>query len=1105
MNNDLGRIVDALPGLVWTAHPDGSVEFLNTRWLEYTGLSLADASRLSWHSTIHPDDVAGLLTAWESICAAGKPGEMEARLRRHDGQYRWFLFRASPAVSALGEVTRWYGINTDIEESRAAEEAKFAIEKQFRLIVDGLPALVTLMNPAGELEFANRHVLEYFGATLDALKALPTGSLFHPDERENALEAWRTSLQTRTAYEFEARQRCADGIYHWFHMRGFPLQDLEGRIVLWYLLQTDIDEQKQAEALLTGEKRLMEMVAVGQPLPSVLNELCLLVQELCTSCSCSSILLLDPDTQKLWHAASPSVPKAYTESIDGFTIGPDVSSCGTAAFHGSQVVASDIAVDPRWASFRAVALDNGLRACWSTPIFSRQNRVLGTFAMFSSQPGEPSPRDQGVIAQVTHLASIAIERERSQTSLERAFEELRASASRLRTIIDAIPTIAWHTSADGSGEFLNQRWHDYAGIAVDTARAGAAQSIIHPQDEKAWAETWKRSLSTEKSGEVEVRMRRYDGAYRWHLSRFEPFRDESGQITSWYGVDADIDDAKRAEALLAGEKQLLELVASGQPLAGILAALCTLVEGMIEGSFCSVVLVDPAGTHLERGAAPSLPPSFIDSLIGRPINTDSGPCAMAAYLNEQIISADFATETRWSDYHWVPMALTHGLRACWSTPIPSTTGKPLGVFAIYYEAPRTPTDPEQSLIAQIMHIASIAIDRAQNMAALIRSEAFLTKAQRLSSSGSFSWRVATDELMFSEEYYRIFGLDPAQPATVATLMSRVHAEDVPSLSAMIERARKEGASFDFEHRLVMPDGAVKYIYTVAHRTFDPDGEAVYIGAAQDVTRRRLTEDALGKVRSELARVARVTSLGALTASIAHEVNQPLFGITTNASTCVRMLGGDPPNLEGAREMARRIIRDGNRASEVITRLRAMFVKRDPVAESVDLNEATKEVVALSIGELQRAQVILHTDLDDGLPLVTGDRVQLQQVILNLCLNAADAMSSVEDRPRQLVIRTEREGEDHVRLSVEDSGVGFEPERAETLFDAFYTTKRGGMGIGLSVSRSIIEGHGGRLWASPKTGPGASFTFSIPFDLGSAASATSHRAHRSASGPVSRNA
>jgi len=222
----------------------------------------------------------------------------------------------------------------------------------------------------------------------------------------------------------------------------------------------------------------------------------------------------------------------------------------------------------------------------------------------------------------------------------------------------------------------------------------------------------------------------------------------------------------------------------------------------------------------------------------------------------------------------------------------------------------------------------------------------------------------------------------------------------------------------------------------------------------------------------------VMSLGTLTASIAHELNQPLSGIVTNASTCMRMLATDPPNVEGARETVRRTIRDGNRASEMITRLRALYSKKDPLPESMDLNEATREVIALSLSELQKNRVILRLELADDLPLVTGDRVQLPQVILNLLLNASDAMSAVEDRPRQLVVRTEREG-DHARLTVQDLGVGIEPQDVEKLFEPFYTTKSGGMGIGLSVSRSIIESHQGRLWATLNDGPGATFSFSIP--------------------------
>jgi signal transduction histidine kinase len=217
----------------------------------------------------------------------------------------------------------------------------------------------------------------------------------------------------------------------------------------------------------------------------------------------------------------------------------------------------------------------------------------------------------------------------------------------------------------------------------------------------------------------------------------------------------------------------------------------------------------------------------------------------------------------------------------------------------------------------------------------------------------------------------------------------------------------------------------------------------------------------------------------LTASIAHEVNQPLSGIITNAGTCLRMLDAAPPDIDGARETARRTIRDGNRASDVITRLRALFGKRAFTIEPLDLNEAAREVIALSSNDLQRNRVILQSELAEGLPNVTGDRVQLQQVILNLVRNASEAMVDVHDRPRYLLIKTEGEDSSRVCLSVRDAGVGLTPENMESVFNAFYTTKRGGMGIGLFVSRSIIERHQGRLWAEPNDGPGATFAFFVP--------------------------
>ncbi len=370
-------------------------------------------------------------------------------------------------------------------------------------------------------------------------------------------------------------------------------------------------------------------------------------------------------------------------------------------------------------------------------------------------------------------------------------------------------------------------------------------------------------------------------------------------------------------------------------------------------------------------------------------------------------------------------------------------------------------------------------ERKQAEEELRRSEAVLAQGQHLSRIGSFFWRVATDEITWSEELYRIFEIDRGLSMTLELIGTRVHPDDIPLLHDMVRRANAAVDAFEYEHRLLMPDQSIKYLHLMAHRSHDKDGRLEYVGVVQDVTQRRLSEEALSKARSELAHVARVTSLGVLTASIAHEVNQPLAGIVTNASTCLRMLAADPPNVEGARETARRTIRDGNRASEVVTRLRALFSKKDGPVEEFDVNEATREVVALSSSELQRNRVISRLELADALPFVTGDRVQLQQVILNLVLNASDAMSTVDNRPRHLVIRTERYEGDSVLLSIHDTGIGLAPASMDKLFDAFYTTKSEGMGIGLSVSRSIIESHRGRLWASSHEGPGATFSFCIP--------------------------
>src|SRR6266576_5175808 len=533
-------------------------------------------------------------------------------------------------------------------------------------------------------------------------------------------------------------------------------------------------------------------------------------------------------------------------------------------------------------------------------------------------------------------------------------------------------------------------------------------------------------------------------------------------------------------ALFSGESVLniLKLIFAGAPLSEVLTIIAQLVEAQGKGMFCTIWLLDKEGGYVHCATAPSLP-GFITQWGRTPVGPDGACCGTAVYRREPVYSTDILSDPLWDSYRH--LVAPYGVRAVWARPLFSSEGKALGTFAILYRKVGSPSATDLQLIENASHIAGIAIERHINETELRRSEAFLAEAQRLSSTGSFGWRVETGEITWSEELYRIFEFDRSVPVTLELIGSRVHPEDIPMLNDMIDRARGSGSDFEYEHRLQMSNHSVKYLHLVGHGRRDRDGRLVYIGAAQDVTEHRLSEETLGKVRSELAHMARVTSLGALTASIAHEVNQPLSGIVTNASTCLRMLAADPPNVDGARETVRRTIRDGQRAADVMARLRALFTKKTTTTGSIDLNEATREVVALSMSELQSQRVALRLELADDLPPVKGDRVQLQQVILNLLLNASDAMSTVEDRPRELLIATSSNGAD-VHVSVRDTGIGFDAGDPDRLFDAFYTTKSSGMGIGLSVSRSIMELHGGRLLATRNRGPGATFSFSIPREV-----------------------
>ena len=699
--------------------------------------------------------------------------------------------------------------------------------------------------------------------------------------------------------------------------------------------------------------------------------------------------------------------------------------------------------------------------------------------------------DQRVAQRTRELAEVNAALNDEIAERRRTEEALRESERNLRSVIDGIPGLVATLAPSGEIEAVNRQIVDYTGQPLAELKRWGENGTVHPDDLRRVAEIFTRSIVTGVPYDIEQRLRRFDGAYHWFSNRGIPARDGAGRIVRWYVLLTDLEDRKRAENQLQGEKKLLEMIAAGRSLRDVLAALCTFVEGATADCHCGVYPIDWAGPTFQCGVAPSLPASYTAPIEGLPVSGEVAPCGIAAFQNIQVIAADIDSDPRWRASPYRTHVLAHGLRSVWSTPIASREGHVLGTFCIYRRTPASPSAHHQDLIGHATHIASIAIERSRADTALIRSQAQLAEGQRLSLTGTFAWNIDRDEITFSAELRRIFELPADGAVTFDHIAARVHPEDLDLLSEKLWAARAGGDDLEYEFRLSMPEGRTKFVHAIAHRVPHGDSEVELLGAVMDISDRRLSEQALDKVRSELAHVTRTMSLGVLTASIAHEVNQPLSGIITNAGTCLRMLAATPPNVEGALETARRTIRDGHRASEVVARLRALFRKKEVVLEDVDLNEATREVIALSGQELQRRRISLQTELEAELPPVSGDRVQLQQVILNLLLNASDAVSGVADRPKQIVIRTARGQDGAAQLTVQDSGVGVVPDDHSKLFEAFYTTKADGMGIGLSVSRSIIESHHGRLWCEPHGGPGATFAFSIPVT----ASAPSNRRTR----------
>ncbi len=646
-----------------------------------------------------------------------------------------------------------------------------------------------------------------------------------------------------------------------------------------------------------------------------------------------------------------------------------------------------------------------------------------------------------------------VARELDQRVVQRT-QELAAANDELQLqvgLLQRLPVAAWTVGLDGRPDFVNQGWLDYTGQTLDFIQSHpeAWTTAVHPDDREGAARSFWDGVRSGEGFTMEARFRRaLDGQYRWHLNRAVALRDADGKILKFIGTSTDIEDLKHSQESLRTAEERTRLI--------------------IDTALEAVITIDTRGTVTSWNRQAEV---------------------MFGWSNEEAVGRHMANLIIPEQQR--PMH-ERGLHRFLATGEGLLLRRRVEVTAIRRSGAEFPVE---------LQIMPMRLGQDWVFSAFIRDITDSKLAEEKLRNSELHLRRMTEtipEMLWSAtpegviDYCNTRVLHYSGFAAEEVMgngwMRLIHPDDVHEAVRVWAHCVATGTPYRVEVRVFHAgDRAYRWCIASALPLLDQQGRMQkWYGTIVDMHDWRQAQEELRNTQAELAHMTRVMTMGELTASIAHEVNQPLSGIITNASTCLRMLAANPPNVDGALETARRTIRDGNRASDVIQRLRALYNRKGATTEAMDLNEATREVIALAQGELQRNGVILRPELAVDLPLIAGDRVQLQQVILNLIRNASDAMSGVEDRSRELLVRTELDGDNHVRLTVKDAGVGIDAQGVARLFQPFYTTKSDGMGIGLSVSRSIIESHHGRIWAVPNQGPGATFSFSIPRDREGAA-------------------
>lgn len=738
---------------------------------------------------------------------------------------------------------------------------------------------------------------------------------------------------------------------------------------------------------------------------------------------------------------------------------------------------NDVTLDGNFPRNKAAA-NVGLKAAVGIPILTG-DEVIAVIEFFVQEARGEDERLVKVISAIAAQLDLVMERKRAEEKLSSTNEILQSILSNMG---DAVIV------ADRNGNFLV-----FNPAAERMFGRGAAQIAAHE-----WSQQFglylpdrvtpfppdqlplERSIRGEDVDNVEIFVRHKKAPNGlWTRVNGRPLRDADGNLAGGVIVCRDITDIKKEEFFLFDQSRVLEMIAANATLSEVLTSLVLLMEAQADGLRCSILLLGRDGKHVHHGAAPSLPETYVKAVDGAPIGPRNGSCGTAMYLRKPVVVKDVLTDPLWADYR--NLAEICGLRACWSTPILSPHGDVLGSFAMYREETRGP-DPEELRLTQIAtHIAGIAIERQRAQETLREREARIKLAAESADLAFWVIYPGQHTAWMSDKGRAIYGFDSDQPLNRDLICGRVHPDERAAVHAAFDHACSTLGIFESEHRLLLPYGKTRWVIVRGRCLQDEQGNLLeLIGVTIDVSAQKQADLQLQIQREEMSHLNRVALMGEMTASVAHELNQPLTAIANNASAARRFLERGTINPELLQELLQDMVSDSQRAAEVIRGIRALVRKDTNLARSVlNLNAVIADTIRLVSSDIVLRESMITTEMDHSLPQVEAAPVQIQQVLLNLIMNALDAVEALPPAERRIIVTTRSVNGEAAQVSVRDFGPGLPKDRPQRVFDHFFSTKQTGMGMGLTIVRSIVETHGGKITAENAPDRGACFSFELP--------------------------